>query len=155
SSSSKAGTTSTGGTRRSAISVPPSSSRRVKRHEMGRAVDGVAAASPRRWGIVEIAPSSPGPPSTPPAPFPGVEGCHPRPPPGTLPHPLEDAARFPQSTGHDGGGREAWRLRKARERKPLTVHQTGAGPIFRSFLLFYIPSAYAAIVPLISRAFLL
>jgi hypothetical protein len=24
------------------------------------------------------------------------------PPPGTLPHPLENAARFPQTTGHDG-----------------------------------------------------
>ena len=29
----------------------------------------------------------------------------PVPPPGTLPQPLENAARFPQPTGHDGGGR--------------------------------------------------
>ena len=26
----------------------------------------------------------------------------PAPPPGTLPHPLENASRFPQPTGHDG-----------------------------------------------------
>jgi len=30
------------------------------------------------------------------------------PPPGTLPHPLENATRFPQPTGHDG----EWRRRE-------------------------------------------
>jgi hypothetical protein len=30
----------------------------------------------------------------------GMEGCRRHPPPGTLPHPLENASRFPQPTGH-------------------------------------------------------
>jgi putative transposase len=54
---------------------------------------------------VEIAPSSPAPPSPRPAVCRVVEGCRPRPTPGTLPQPLGNAARFPQPTGHDGDGR--------------------------------------------------
>jgi hypothetical protein len=34
-----------------------------------------------------------------------MEGCRPHPPPGTLPHPLENAPRFPQPAGLDGGWR--------------------------------------------------
>ncbi len=35
-----------------------------------------------------------------------MEGCRHHPPPGTLPHPLENATRFPQPTGpRDGEGR--------------------------------------------------
>src|SRR6202035_5871754 len=57
---------------------------------------------------VEKIPSSPGPPSPWPAICRSMEGCRPHPPPGTLPHPLENATRFPQPTGHDdGGGRES------------------------------------------------
>jgi hypothetical protein len=39
---------------------------------------------------------------------------------------LENAARFPQPTGHDGG--EAPVQRKKKKQKPLTVHRNGAGP---------------------------
>lgn len=52
---------------------------------------------------VENTPSSPGPPSPRPASCRVMEGCRPTLPPGTLPQPLENAARFPQSTGLDGG----------------------------------------------------
>ncbi len=52
---------------------------------------------------VEIAPSSPAPPSPRPEACRGVEGCHPLPSPGTLPPPLEIAARFPQPSGHGDG----------------------------------------------------
>lgn len=45
-------------------------------------------------------------PRTPISPAGGLPGYGrlppPSPPPGTLPHPLENAARFPQPTGHDG-----------------------------------------------------
>jgi len=54
---------------------------------------------------VEIGPSSPAPPSPRPAVCRVMEGCHPRPTPGTLPQPLGNAARFPQPTGHDGDAR--------------------------------------------------
>ena len=64
------------------------------------------AKSPTDPGPVENAPSSPGPPSPRPAVCRGMEGCRPLPAPGTLPHPLENAARFPQPTGHDDGERE-------------------------------------------------
>ena len=53
---------------------------------------------------VENAPSSPAPPSPRPEVCRGMEGCHPHPAPGTLPHPLEIAARFPQPSGHGGEG---------------------------------------------------
>jgi putative transposase len=49
---------------------------------------------------VENGPSSPAPPSPRPEVCRDVEGCHLLPPPGTLPHPLENAARFPQPSGH-------------------------------------------------------
>ena len=52
----------------------------------------------------EISPSSPAPPSPRPEVCRGVEGCRPLPAPGTLPHPLEIAARFPQPPGHGGEG---------------------------------------------------
>jgi putative transposase len=54
-------------------------------------------------GAVENAPSSPAPPSPRPAVCRDVEGCRPLPAPGTLPQPLENAARFPQPTGPGGG----------------------------------------------------
>ena len=50
-------------------------------------------------------PSSPAPPSPRPEVCQGVEGCRSQPPPGTLPHPLEIAPRFPQPPGHGDGGR--------------------------------------------------
>ncbi len=51
-------------------------------------------------------PLPPAPPSPRPAVCRGMEGCRPHPPPGTLPHPLENATRFPQPTGpRDGEGR--------------------------------------------------
>jgi len=54
---------------------------------------------------VENAPSSPAPPSPRPEVCRGVEGCHTLSSPGTLPHPLENAARFPQPSDHgDGAG---------------------------------------------------
>jgi putative transposase len=49
---------------------------------------------------VENAPSSPAPPSPRPEVCRGVEGCRPHPTSGTLPHPLEIAARFPQPSAH-------------------------------------------------------
>lgn len=50
-------------------------------------------------------PLPPAPPSPRPAVCRGMEGCRPHPPTGTLPHPLENATRFPQPTGpHDGEG---------------------------------------------------
>jgi transposase len=54
----------------------------------------------RRKVSVENSPSSPKPPSPRPAVCRGMEGCRPHPAPGTLPHPLENATRFPQPTGH-------------------------------------------------------
>jgi putative transposase len=56
--------------------------------------------------VVENAPSSPRPPSPRPSACRVMEGCHPHPSPGTLPQPLENAARFPQPAGPYGGGRE-------------------------------------------------
>ena len=53
-------------------------------------------------GAVENAPSSPGPPSPRPAVCRVMEGCRPRPTPGTLPQPLENASRFPQPAGPCG-----------------------------------------------------
>lgn len=55
-------------------------------------------------GPVENAPSSPAPPSPRPEVCRDVEGCHPHPSPGTLPHPLEIAPRFPQPSGHGDEG---------------------------------------------------
>jgi putative transposase len=54
---------------------------------------------------VENVPSSPAPPSPWPEVCRGVEGRRPLPSPGTLPHPLENASRFPQPTGHTAGER--------------------------------------------------
>jgi len=54
---------------------------------------------------VENDPSSPAPPSPRPEVCRDVEGCHPRPTPGTLPHPLDNAARSPQPPGHGDGAR--------------------------------------------------
>jgi putative transposase len=55
---------------------------------------------------VENAPSSPRPPSPRPSVCRVMEGCLLHPSPGTLPQPLENAARFPQPAGPYGGGRE-------------------------------------------------
>lgn len=54
---------------------------------------------------VENVPSSPAPPSPRPSACRVMEGCHPLPSTGTLPQPLENAPRFPQSAGpYDGEG---------------------------------------------------
>jgi len=59
-----------------------------------------------RRSPVENAPSSPGTPITPAGGLPGYGRLPPPPAPGTLPHPLENATRFPQPTGpRDGEGR--------------------------------------------------
>jgi putative transposase len=57
--------------------------------------------------VVENAPSSPGPPSPRPAACRVMEGCRPRPTPGTLPQPLENASRFPQPAGPAATQRES------------------------------------------------
>lgn len=57
----------------------------------------------RRQGAVEISPLFPRAPFSPGRRSDGVwKAAAPRPPPGTLPHPLENASRFPQPAGHDG-----------------------------------------------------
>lgn len=57
------------------------------------------APEPNPQRLAENAPSSPRPPSPRPAVCRVLEGCHPRPTPGTLPQPLENASRFPQPAG--------------------------------------------------------
>ena len=58
----------------------------------------------RPYLAAENAPSSPAPPSPRPELCRDVEGCRPHPAPGTLPHPLEIAPRFPQPPGHGDEG---------------------------------------------------
>ncbi len=78
---------------------------------------------------VEISPSSPAPPSPRPEACRGVEGCRGRHPPTPLGKPLRG---FPQSTGHDGGGRYIQpQTRSQNQSQNPTEHQPGRGNINR------------------------
>jgi hypothetical protein len=74
--------------------------------EQGQTQDDEPQSATASAHPVENAPSSPAPPSPRPEVCQGVEGCHPLPSPGTLPHPLEN--RYAVSHSPPATAAEVW-----------------------------------------------